>query len=443
MSNFEYLSAPDDDHPLLAYRERGESMVGAGQPPVGIAAVAALPSPISVLQLAQQNEDAPELFEALEALTQDERDALLAEPGKGEETAEPPHGFAIASARTFDKADVTWVRDDRDHPDYRHLPPDASKSTFVFTPQDLERMIKANHFQPDVSGHGKIVFALRGALLVGSGNSQENRGSLSLRDTRPDHRTFRCVIGIYDRTNQKLSGYTASTVPNAGGVAAYYRLMNGGQGVKANMLPTGCYELCVGTHFGSVTVKGVFRLGNGPNPDHAGQATVLRSRDDVTYSNQDVWDNCKPADNIHPAFGAAAFSSLGCLTVMGSYRGSAGHSGEWAKFRAAAGLDSGIGAGTRFDLVLLTGLDAATAVSMRTAGASASEINQALAGLRHGSKSPSVTALQAKLGVRADGDFGPGTKLALAKAQFQKLGLATGVYSVRRTTTLTAGRRSG
>jgi len=92
--------------------------------------------------------------------------------------------------------------------------------------------------------------------------------------------------------------------------------------------------------------------------------------------------------------------------------------------------DGGIGAGTRFDLVLLTGLDAATAVSMRTAGASASEINQALAGLRHGSKGDSVKALQAKLGVTDDGDFGPGTKLALAKAQLQKLGLATGVYSV-------------
>lgn len=395
-----------------------------------VRALAATPTPASVLQLAQQDEDAPELFEALEALDPDERDALLAEPDEGEETAEPLRGFALASARMFDKADVAWVLNDRDHPDYRHLPPNASRSTFVFTPEDLERMIEANHFQPHVGGHGKIVFALRGALLVGAGNSQENRPSLSLRDTRPDHRTFRCVIGVYDRTSQKLSGYAASTVPNAGGVAAYYRLMNGGQGVKANMLPTGCYELCVGTHFGSVTVKGVFRLGNGPNPDHAGQATVLRSRDDVTYSNQDTWDNCKPADNIHPAFGTTAFSSLGCLTVMGSYQGSAGHSGEWAKFRAAAGLDSGIGAGTRFDLVLLTGLDAATAVSMRMAGESASAINLALAGLRQGSKGPGVAALQAKLGVTADGDFGPGTKLALAKAQLQKLGMATGVYSV-------------
>ena len=419
---------------LLARREDEAKLFERGlasTPPLSSRAEAAAVAvtPTSVVLLALTDEDAPEIFEALEALPQDERDALLAEPSEGQETAELPQGFAEA-ARTFDKEDVAWVRDDRDHPDYRHLPPDASRSAFIFTPDDLERMIEANHFQPHVGGHGKIVFALRGALLVGSGNSQENRSSLSLRDTRPDHRTFRCVIGIYDLTNKKLSGYPASTVPNAGGVLSYYRRMNGGQGVPANLLPTGCYELCVGTHFGSVTVKGVFRLGNGPNPDHAGQATVLRSRDDVTYTIRDGWDNCKPADNIHPAFGTAAFSSLGCLTVMGSYRGRGGHTGEWAKFRVAAGLDSGIGEGTRFDLVLLTGLDAATAVSMRTAGAPASEINMALAGLRHGAHGAAVAALQTKLGIGADGDFGPATKLALAKAQQQKLGLATGVYSV-------------
>jgi hypothetical protein len=67
--------------------------------------------------------------------------------------------------------------------------------------------------------------------------------------------------------------------------------------------------------------------------------------------------------------------------------------GEWAKFRIAAGLESGIGAGTRFDLVLLTGLDAATAVSMRLAGHSNGEIGQVLTGLRHGSKGDMVKDL--------------------------------------------------
>lgn len=414
--------------------ERGLSVTPrlpiAALPPLAPAIAAATVAPItlsSVLRIAKQDEEAPELFEALESLSQDERDRLLVEPGvdDGEDTVEPQPSIAITAARRFSKSDVVWVRDDRNHPDYRHLPPDAAGSTFSFTPQDLERMIKANHFDPQTGSHGKIIFALRGAILVGSGNSQENSTSLSLKDVRPDHKAFRCVIGIYDRTKKRLSGYTASTVPNAGGVLAQY---NGTE--NANLLPTGCYELCVGTHFGSVTVKGVLRLGNGPVPANAGQATVLRTKNDVTYGNQNTWDNCKPADNIHPAFGTTAFSSLGCLTVMGSYRGSAGHTGEWKKFRDMAELDSGNGPGTRFDLVLLTGLDAATAASMRLAGKSPAEIDAILVGLRHGSKGPKVSALQSALGLTPDDEFGPGTKLALAKAQLEKLGFATGVYSV-------------
>lgn len=392
-----------------------------------VAMPVAPPSPASVVQLARQDEDAPEVFAALEALPPEERDRLLLEPGlgEGEEMVEPAPSFAIAAAPAFTKADVAWVKDDRNHPDYRHLPPNAAGSTFSFTPEDLERMIAANHFDPQTGSHGKIVFALRGALLVGTGNSQQNRSSLSLQDVRPDHKAFRCVIGIYDRTSKQLSGYTASTVPNAGGVLAQY---NGT--LNANLLPTGCYELCVGTHFGSVTVKGVFRLGNGPMPANAGQATVLRTRNDVTYGNQDVWDPCKPADNIHPAFGTTAFSSLGCLTVMGSYQGSGKHTGEWANFRNAAGLDSGNGPGTRFDLVLLTGLDAATAVTMRLAGKSSVQIDEVLLGLRHGSKGAPVSALQSALGLTPDGEFGPGTKSALAQAQLAKLGFATGIYSL-------------
>lgn len=424
------LARREDEAKLF---ERGLAATPRLPSAVSIAAAAPkAPTLSSVLLLARQDEDAPELFEALEALPQDERDRLLMEEqlDVGEEVVAPPDSVFTAAVLSLSRDDVAWVRNDRNHPDYRHLPPDAAGSTFSFTPKDMERMIEANHFDPQTGTHGKIVFALRGAMLHGSGNSQENRASLSLQDIRPDHRTFRCVVGIYDRTRKRLSGYTASTVPNAGGVVAYYNLMNGGGGVKANLLPTGCYELCVGTHFGSVTVKGAFRLGDGPNPDRAGQATVLRTSNDVIYGNQDVWDNCKPADNIHPAFGTTTFSSLGCLTVMGSYQGRSGHTGEWAKFRAAADLNSGVGMGTRFDLVLLTGLDAATAASMRLAGKSLAEIDETLVGLRHGSKGAKVSALQAALGLPASGDFGPGTKSALAKAQLEKLGFATGIYSL-------------
>lgn len=255
--------------------------------------------------------------------------------------------------------------------------------------------------------------------------------ALRLKDQRPDHFSFRCIIGVYDRAAKKLWAYTASTVPNAGGVLANYNRVNFGMGrTKANMLPTGCYQLCVGTHFGSVTVPGVFRLGDGPTPANSGEATVLRTTNDVTFGTADDWDRNRPSDNLHPGFGADSFSSLGCMTVRGSYRGSGNHTGEWAKLRTAAGLTSGIGSGERFDIVLLTGLDAATAATMREAGQSAAEMDEALSGLRHGSQGKEVEALQAKLGLSVDGNFGPGTKLALAKAQIAALGFATGIHSV-------------
>lgn len=379
-----------------------------------------------------QDPDAPAVFDALEARSEDERDEMLYEPGSGEDIVAPDAPvFFDVRPRRFEQSDVRWVTSDRNAPDYRHLPPDARGSTFDFTTEEMERLIAANRFQPHVGTHGKILFGLRGCQLIGSGHAQESQGSLRLKDVRPNHRDFRCVIGVYDRKAKTLSGYTASTVPNARGVLRYYNLVNHlGSGVKSNLLPTGCYELCVGTHFGSVTVPGVFRLGNGPMPANSGEATVLRTVNDVTFGTMDVWDRNKPSDNLHPAFGTSRFSSLGCMTVRGSYRGNGQHTGEWAKFRAAAGLNDGIGQGTRFDIVLLTGLDAATAALMRASGSSDDEIDEAIVGLRHGSQGDEVRALQRKLGLTADGDFGPGTKQALAKAQLDQLEFATGIHSV-------------
>jgi hypothetical protein len=239
------------------------------------------------------------------------------------------------------------------------------------------------------------------------------------------------VIGIYDQATRLLSGYTASTVCNAGAVVACYNYYNGFSRTKqGNILPTGCYEMCVGTHYGSVTVPGVFRLGNGPGPDSASKATVLRSGNDVTYGTQDIWDPCIPSDNLHPAFGTTRFSSLGCLTVRGTYRGGGRHEGQWAMFRRAAGLNSGIDQGTRYDMVLFTGLDAAALVHFRSRdGVDDAALAEILDCLRQGSRGPEVEKLQTKLGVTSDGVLGPGTVKALADLQMKELGWASGTYS--------------
>ena len=366
----------------------------------------------------------------LESLTQDQLDHALYGPEPDDGSSQLQYERKqFERAVHYGKPDVHWVSNDRNHPDYVHLPPDAKGASFRFNAADLETLIKHNRFAPPAASHGKLIFALRGAKLNGSGHAQENSVEISLTDVRPDHWTPRCVIGIYDRQTQKLWAYTASTVCNAGAVVSCYNHYNFDTEKKGNILLTGCYQMCVGTHVGSVTVPGVFRLGTGPDAGTASKHTVLRTANDVTLGTMDIWDPCVPKDNLHPAFGNDSFSSLGCLTVRGTYN--SGHQGEWKKLRAAAGLrNSQDSMGTRYDMVLVTGLDAATASLMRERQITEEAvIDEALGCLRQGSQGPLVQKLQTKLGMAgAAGVFDWKTASVLADYQMSKLGWATGTY---------------
>ncbi len=377
----------------------------------------------------------------LDSLTDDQLDALIY--GKGVIADGPPQEIPDdleASAIRYDKSDVRWVLNDRNHPDYVHLPPDAKGTSFNLTPNDLERLIASNRFQPYEGDHHKIIFALRGAKLTSNSLSQEGVDELQLVDARPNHFNFQCVIGIYDKISRKLFAYTGSTVCNAGAVVACYNYYNHFSPEKqGNILLTGCYQMCVGTHYGHVTVPGVFRLGDGRGPENATKHLVLRTGNDVTFGTQDIFDPCVPQDNLHPSFHPAnsKFSSLGCLTVHGTY--SNGHQEEWKKFRAAAGLHaSSDGMGTRYDMVVLTGLDAATAVMRRTL--SDQEFDGILACIRQGSRGDQVKALQAKLGMPSpDGVFDWQTAEKLVQTQKSILGWASATYGRNMDTLLGFG----
>ena len=101
-----------------------------------------------------------------------------------------------------------------------------SGQSFTFAARELELLIRANDFEPK-RDLGRIVFALRGAQLVASPTDtapqfrQVDRDALTLRDTRPDHKTQRCVIGVYDLNTQRLSGFSSSTVPHRRAVYTY------------------------------------------------------------------------------------------------------------------------------------------------------------------------------------------------------------------------------
>src|SRR5262249_21785874 len=151
---------------------------------------------------------------------------------------------------------------------------------------------------------------------------------LHLRETRPDHQRFRCVIGVYAIRERQLSAFIGSTVPCRQAICSY---ANGG--ARSNMLPTGCYRVQGGTHHGRLRCI-----------VEDEDFTVLRSKEDYVFDTKDIWDNTAPGDNLHPAFAnaSAEFSSWGCQTIRGNCPpGTDGFSGEYKEFRQALGLRPG------------------------------------------------------------------------------------------------------
>jgi len=324
----------------------------------------------------------------------------------------------------FRVADVSWPKEDADAPDYRHIVGIAGATAqhpneFTFTARHLTALIELNRFKPQPVG-GKILFGLRGAELSG-GPAQSFRDGLVLKLARPDHRSFRCVIGVCDLTAMTIAGYIGSTVPNPAAVWTNWHLAKIHGKPDGNMLPTGCYTHQVGTHHGSMVIQGALLL--------LTSVAVLRSVDDVTYTIHDIFDVCTPYDDIHPSFRAASapFSSFGCQTVRGTYENGA-HLGEWGLFHQAAGLaDGGTGDdGKQFAYVLLTGLEASFIAGK---GTLSEQDRQQLARIRQGSQGDEVKALQTALRRTPTGKFGAEDVAALARLQQDKLGYNDAIYT--------------
>ncbi|MCE6969053.1 hypothetical protein [Cereibacter sphaeroides] len=328
-------------------------------------------------------------------------------------------------------ADVRWNPNDDDHPDYRHLSRHAPGESFDLLPEDLEALIRFNAF---LTRPGLLVFALRGARIAGADKREDVR-ALTLVDQRPDHRDYRCVIGVLDREARRIWAYRASTVPEAKALVTGFQKAK--QGVfEGNMLPTGCYTYTVGIHRAGTSgeIRGVLRLAT--TSTGASEVIALRSIDDVTYDRRDFWHRCAPADNIHPGRRREGFSSLGCLTLPGDYdRQSRTHSGLWADFRVALGMGRTFAAsddGRQFSTVVLTGADAALVARLRQGGElERPEIARLLMRLRFGSTGPAVARLQEQLGLEPDPQrlIGPVTRAALIALQQRRLGWADGILS--------------
>lgn len=322
-----------------------------------------------------------------------------------------------------------WAPDDQ-HPDYAHLlagdgepPLPKLASKLMVTAPILELLIEANGFRPEGFG-GKLVIAIRGGRLLDNAQYEQVDG-FPIEDVRPDHRTFRCTIGYYDRITKLLWAYKGSTVPNP----KYMAKQANGTG-KANLLPTGCYVFRKGAHGLShkVPINPALRITNPGRITEDGPATVLRSKSDLVYSIDDDWDDnggVSPNNNVHCAYSPTEFSSAGCLTVCGG----PGPTLQWGRFQA---MLKTMPNGARLDLLLLTGRDIAIAGAVLADPAmSADDRDRLLSRLRTGSMGPAVTRLQEKLGLKTNGYFSYAVKKALVSAQAEHDLPSDGIYSAR------------
>ncbi len=312
-------------------------------------------------------------------------------------------------------------------PDYSHLARPPSDEPFRFAGADLALLCELNSFDVDF-GQDEVLFGLRGCTIAG-GTGGTLRPEVLLQEAVPNHRDLRCVIGVWKRSTGQVAVFNGSTVPNPTGMKRQFAFGNTER--RCNMLPTGRYKYIVGNH---KAVPNAFRLEQ--------EVMVIRSHDDLMYEISDFWDRCTPGDNIHPAWSSseAKFSSFGCQTVSGAHSARNGHTGEWATFRACAGLSTSgeERRGHDYVYILLTGREAHYARFLNDSGKAAFPVeNAAIRRLRFGSGSNGtetqrqpVRELQKALGLSGpDGALGPTTAQALVAKQKELRGFADGIVT--------------
>ena len=365
------------------------------------------------------------------------RRAMIPQQLNPEELIGPDYPLPEHDATTRAKMPtVSWPSADRDSPDYAHLEPQGREpivgdKKFKISGDDIERLLAANVFQPK-GPDGRYVIAFRGANLIDD-EDDDNDGivdgvdHIKLEETRPDHEHFRCVIGYYHPGTKTFSAFRSSTVPHVSYMTNYYQFSNGLGGDRskgaANMLPTGCYVFRVGSHSGG-KIYPALRLTDAVDFSADGAATVLRTKNDLTFKTDDIYENTVTQDHVHCAYSDEMFYSAGCLTV----RGKNGEGGPWSHFQ---GILKRFKNNTRIDVVLLTGRDASIAAYLGTTGRAADSdyAERLLQRLRPGSTGDAVSRLQEKLGQKPSGYFGPGTKLALVEFQRKNNLTVDGIWS--------------
>jgi hypothetical protein len=308
--------------------------------------------------------------------------------------------FLTGLVATTGRERVAWPAD-ANAPDYRHLDYDgALPETFTLTPALLGRLAELNGFDVSparLSGlnevpaqqHRKLLFGLRGCQIV-----TQKGGHPVLRETRPDHRTYRCLLGVWDRADDSIRVFTGSTVPNAVYMREcldeFRRLGQLGRR-SCNALATGLYRYHVGPH---KKRPGAFR--------QSAPVALWRTTDDLKFEIGDYFEigTEEVCDNIHAgafkqvASGWPEFGSAGCQVLRGNYLAAAS---AYEEFRGAAGLKvrhDPAQNGRRFLYQLLTGRDARLVSHLSAQRQTDWAVFERL---RFGSTGPRVAAFKSRL----------------------------------------------
>lgn len=320
----------------------------------------------------------------------------LPDPSPDPEPETPGEGPGATPESAPDYSGIDWPPD-AEAPDYAWIAPMTSSSQFTLTPDTLEALFRLGRYEPSREAP-VIAFALRGAALA-EGTVVTDAGEIAMEVRRPNHRSFRCVIGLYAHGTKRLSAFTGSTVPCR---KAIHGSTHGGE--ASNMLPTGLYAYYVWRH---KQLKPALRLSRSKNDLEGGaEATVLRNTHGGKLDTSDIFDRSTPYDNVHCSYYlsenadlGAEFSSWGCLTVRGTKAPSEG----WKTFQ---GLLGNVGFKSRIDLLLSTGKEAAL---VGDGGHDFALLDRTLCSLRQGSRGEEVRRVQQALGVEVTGFWGAGT----------------------------------
>jgi Putative peptidoglycan binding domain len=310
-------------------------------------------------------------------------------------------------APTIDPLGPVGPSPDAHAPDYAHVPAPFDMTPFRVTPGVLATLARWNRFELTTA---VVLVGIRGAALL---EAPSDPAGAVLSERRVDHRRFNCVLGVWDRTRDRLSLFTGSTVPNHLFVREQF-MWGAGQGI-ANQLPTGLYRHEVGTHGidSRAPQPGAFRMES--------RIATRRALTALAYETASPLALTRPYDNIHASgrdTDLTDFSSAGCQTVRGWYDATSGEPlHDYARFREAAGLTwphDPATDGRAFDYMLLTARELRLAAQNAWAGDTLR--------LRAGSNGVDVAALQLALADRGfvgefDGRLGPATVAALAQYQ--------------------------